>query len=164
MELLTPDPGLAIWTLISFLLLVFLLGKYAWKPILNAIHVREETIEYSLREAEKARIEIVNVHNNKRQILDQARKERDTIIREGRDIKDSMIGDAKNLAQKEADKIVSQAKAQIEADKQAALEDMKKQVALLSIDLTSKILEHELDTPLKHKEVIDRFLENANFN
>lgn len=164
MNLLVPDPGLFIWSLVSFLILLALLGKYAWKPIIHALRVREETIEYSLREAERARAEMVNIEKTQKQMLDQTRIERDEMIKEARKISVSIIEEARKAAKIEADKIMAATKLQMENQKQAAIEDLKSQVALLSVDIATRLLQRELQNPDQQKQLIQIYLNEATFN
>lgn len=164
MNLLVPDPGLFIWSLVSFLILLALLGKYAWKPIIHALRVREETIEYSLREAERARAEMVNIEKTQKQMLDQTRIERDEMIKEARKISVSIIEEARKAAKIEADKIMAATKLQMENQKQAAIEDLKSQVALLSVDIATRLLQRELQNPDQQKQLIQTYLNEATFN
>jgi F-type H+-transporting ATPase subunit b len=121
MELITPELGLVVWTTIAFLTLLVLLGKFAWKPITHALKVREETIEYSLREAESARQEVLNLEKSKKQMMDQARTDRDALLKEAKEIKNKMIEEARLGAKTEAEKIVNDARAQIIAEKAAVI-------------------------------------------
>lgn len=164
MNLLIPEPGLLIWSIISFLILLALLGKFAWKPIIHALKVREETIEYSLREAEKARMEIVNIEKTQKIMLDQAKVERDEMIKEAKKIRDSLIDEARQAAKTEAEKIMVSAKMQLEIQKQAAIEDLKSQVALLSVEIATRLLQHELENPDRQKQLIESYLNEATFN
>jgi F-type H+-transporting ATPase subunit b len=164
MELLTPDPGLLFWTFITFSLLVFVLGKFAWKPILHAIKVREESIEYSLKEADKARRDVQNLELTKRQMMDEARSGRDTLLKEAREIRNTIIEEARQAAKKEADKLVASARQQIESEKVAAVEDLKRQVAILSVDIASKLLGKELESSDKQRELINQYLNEVSFN
>jgi F-type H+-transporting ATPase subunit b len=164
MDLLTPEPGLLLWSLISFGLLVFLLGKFAWKPILQALKVREETIEFSLKEAEKARHELVNLEKTKKQLMEEARIDRDNLLKEARDLRNTIIEESRETAKKEAEKILIAARMQIEAEKSMAIDELKKQVALLSVEIAGKILHQELNTANKQQEVINHYLKEVNFN
>jgi F-type H+-transporting ATPase subunit b len=164
MELLTPDPGLLFWTFITFSLLVFILGKFAWKPILHAIKVREESIEYSLKEADKARRDVQNLELTKRQMMDEARSSRDALLKEAREIRHTIIEEARQAAKKEADKLVVSARQQIESEKTAAVEDLKRQVAILSVDIASKLLGKELESSEKQRELINQYLNEVSFN
>ena len=164
MGLLTPDPGLVFWSFITFVILVFLLKKYAWKPILHALKIREETIEYALGAAEKARTEVKNLEVTKAQMIEEAKKERDGLIKEARELKQNILKEAKSKAQTEADKIIESARLQILREKEEAILEFKQKVAELSVDIAGKILEQELKTTDKQKAVIDRYLQEVNFN
>ncbi len=164
MGLLTPDPGLVFWSLITFVMLVFILAKYAWKPILHALKIREETIEYALVAAEKARSEVKNLEVTKTQMIEEAKKERDSLIKEARELKQNILGEAKLKAQTEADKIIESARLQIVREKNEAILEFKRKVAELSVDIAGKLLEEELKSTDKQKEVIDRYLQEVNFN
>jgi len=164
MGLLTPDPGLVFWSLISFGILVFILKKFAWKPILHALKVREETIEYALGAAEKARTEVKNLELTKTQMIEQAKQERDGLIKEARELKQHILKEAKSKAQTEADKIIENARLQIQREKEEAILELKQKVAELSVDIAGKLLEQELQTTDKQKTVIDRYLQEVNFN
>ncbi|WP_439181975.1 F0F1 ATP synthase subunit B [Carboxylicivirga taeanensis] len=164
MGLLTPDPGLVFWSALTFGLLVFILKRYAWKPILHAVKSREETIEYALAAAEKARAEVEDLNVTKVQIMDEAKAQRDDLIKQARDIKKSMLDDAKLKAQSEADKIIAAARVQIEREKNEAILQLKEKVAEFSVDIASKLLEEELQTSDKQKAIIDKYLQEVNFN
>ena len=164
MDLITPELGLVIWMTFTFLALFFILKRYAWKPILHALQVREETIEYSLREAEQARQEVKNLEKTKKQYMDEAKTERDALLKEAKEIKTKMINEARSEAKSEADKIVKNAQEQIIAEKTAILDDLKKQVAVLSVDIATRILESELDKKGKQEEIINKYLSEASFN
>lgn len=164
MELITPELGLVLWTTFTFLVLLTLLAKFAWKPILHSLKVREETIEYSLREAENARQELVNLEKTKKKYMDEAKSERDTLIKEAKEIKDKMIEEARSGAKTEADKIVKAAQEQIAAEKSAVIEDLKNQVAILSVDIASQILENELKKTEDQQALINKYLSEVSFN
>jgi len=164
MGLLTPDPGLVFWSLITFGLLVFILKRFAWKPILHALKTREETIEYALAAAEKAKAEVEDLNLTKIQIMNDAKAERDGMIKEAREFKENILVDAKRRAQEEADKIIVSARLQIEREKNEAIQELKEKVAEFSVDIAGKLLEEELETSDKQKAIIDRYLQEVNFN
>jgi F-type H+-transporting ATPase subunit b len=164
MNLLAPDPGLVFWSGLTFVLLLVILRKYAWHPILHAIKVREETIEYALDAAEKAKKDVRNLEVTKKQMIEDAKTERDKLIKEARELKVNIIEDAKGNAQKEADKIVHAARQQIEKEKQDAILELRQRVAALSVDIAGKLLEQELKTTDKQKALIDKYLEEVSFN
>jgi F-type H+-transporting ATPase subunit b len=121
--------GLFFWQTIIFILLIFLLKKYAWKPILDAVNEREEGIKNALLSAEKAKEEMASLQSDNEETLKKARAERDSLLKEAREIKQQLIDDAKNEAQSEAKKIISQAQETIQNEKKAAISDLKNQVA-----------------------------------
>ncbi len=164
MGLLSPDPGLVFWTTITFVFLLIVLKKYAWKPILHALKVREETIEFSLTAAKKAKAEVEDLSLEKERILSEAREERDVVLKEAREIRKTILDDAKSKAHEEADKIIELARLQIEREKDSAILEMKKQVAELSVDIATKLLEQELESGDKQKAIIDKYLQEVNFN
>ena len=125
MELVTPEIGLIFWTTIVFLILLIVLKKYAWKPILSAVDERNKSIEDALRAADKAKNEILALNTDNERILIQAKKERDTLLKEGREIKDNIIAEAKVKAKVEADKILTTAKEQINNEKMKAITELK---------------------------------------
>jgi F-type H+-transporting ATPase subunit b len=136
--------GLFFWQTIIFILLIFLLKKYAWKPILDAVNEREEGIKNALLSAEKAKEEMASLQSDNEETLKKARVERDSLLKEAREIKQQLIDDAKNEAQSEAKKIISQAQETIKNEKKAAISDLKNQVATLSIDIAEKVLKEKL--------------------
>ena len=136
--------GLFFWQTIIFILLIFLLKKYAWKPILDAVNEREEGIKNALLSAEKAKEEMASLQSDNEATLKKARAERDSLLKEAREIKQQLIDDAKNEAQSEAKKIISQAQETIQNEKKAAISDLKNQVANLSIDIAEKVLKEKL--------------------
>ena len=136
--------GLFFWQTIIFILLIFLLKKYAWKPILDAVNEREEGIKNALLSAEKAKEEMASLQSDNEETLKKARAERDSLLKEAREIKQQLIDDAKIEAQSEAKKIISQAQETIQNEKKAAISDLKNQVATLSIDIAEKVLKEKL--------------------
>ena len=164
MELVTPEIGLIFWTTIVFLLLLIVLKKYAWKPILAAVDERNKSIEDALKAADKAKEEMLALNTDNERILIQARKERDALLKEGREIKDNIIAEAKDKAKLEADKILITAKEQINNEKMKAITELKNQVASMSIDIAEKILKSELSDKNKQKELIKESLKSNELN
>ena len=156
--------GLFFWQSLVFILLIFVLKKYAWKPILNAVNEREQSIEDALKEAEKARLEMQSLQQSNEAILKEAREERERILKEARDMKNKMITEAKDAAATEADKAIVSAKAAIEAEKTAAIAELKNQAASLSIDVAEKILGQELSAENKQTAMIGKIIEDVKFN
>lgn len=163
-SLTTPGIGLVFWTTVVFILLVVLLSKYAWKPILGAIKTREEGIEKALASAQSALNDMRELKENNEKILAQAREERDNMLKEARETKDAIIAEAKNKATKESERIVSAARDQINNEKNAAITELKNQVASLSIEIAEKILKSELSSDDKQKALVNNFMKDVNMN
>lgn len=162
--LVKPDIGIIFWTTITFLILLFLLRKFAWKPILGAVKSREESIETALASAEKAREEMQKLKSDNEKILAEARAERDIILREAREVRDKVVTDAKAEATKQAEQIITSANEQIENKKMAALTDLKNQVAEMSIEIAEMILRKELGNKEKQSEIVQEHLKNFKLN
>jgi len=154
MDLLTPSFGLLIWTVIAFLIVFFILKKFAWKPILNSLKTREEGIADALATAEKVRAEMAQLKNENEALLAKAREERAHLLREARDTKDKIINEAKDQAKLEANKIITDAQAAIEQQKMAALTDVKNQVGNMVIEISEKILRRELSGKAEQENFI----------
>lgn len=153
--------GLFFWQIILFVLLLLLLRKFAWNPILTALNDREEGIQNALDEADKARQEMLDLKSSNEKILKEARAERDGLLKDAREIKDKMIAEAKDDANAQANKIIEQAKISIEHEKQAAITDLKNQVAELSIGIAEKVIKKELSNKDKQIELIEKMLDEA---
>jgi F-type H+-transporting ATPase subunit b len=164
MDLVTPDIGLIFWTTLSFLILLFILGKFAWKPILNSVNDRETSILKALKEAENARKEMKNLTADNERILKDARIEREAMIKEARDIKVKMISDAKEEAKTTADAIISQAQEAIENEKKSAMADLKSQMASLSIEIAEKVVKEELSNKDKQLKLVEEMLNDSTLN
>ena len=158
------DPGLIIWTTIIFTLLLIVLKKFAWKPILNSVDERNKSIEEALKAADKAKEEMASLNADNERILQEARVERDTLLKEAREIKKSIINEAKEQANTEAEKILTSTKEQISNEKMKALTELKNQVAELSIEMTEKVLKLELSDAVKQKEFISKSLKENELN
>jgi F-type H+-transporting ATPase subunit b len=158
MQLVTPSIGLMFWTLVIFVLLLILLKKFAWKPILKAVDDRNNSIKEALSSAEKAKLEMEQLSADNDKILNEARIQRDTIIKEARDIKNKTIADAKNKASIEAEKIISSAKEQIKNEKMKAMMELKNEVADISIQMAEKIIKTKLKDAKSQKKLIEEDL------
>lgn len=156
--------GLFIWQVIIFVLLLFLLKKFAWKPILNAVNDREEGIKNALDSAEKAKLEMQNLQADNEKLLQEARAEREAMIKEAREIKNKMIADAKEEAKSEGDKMVANAQAAIESEKKSAIAELKQQVASLSLEIAEKVVKHELSDKDKQLSLVNEMLGDAKLN
>ena len=144
MDLLTPSFGLIIWTLLAFLIVFFILKKYAWPSIVKGLKDREQSIADALSTAERVKAEMAQMKSEHEALLAQAREERAQILKEARETKEKIINDSKEAAKTEASKIVSEAMAAIEAQKMAAITDVKNQVGKMVIEVSEKILRREL--------------------
>ncbi len=153
--------GLFFWQTLLFILLLFLLKKFAWKPILDALNSREEGIKNALEEADKARQEMLDLKSNNEKILKEARAERDNLLKDARAIKEKMISDAKEEAKSQSNKLIEQAKATIENEKLAAITELRNQVAELSIGIAEKIMKEELSDKDKQVKLIEKMLQEA---
>lgn len=164
MELVTPEIGLVFWTTISFLILFFLLAKFAWKPIMGAIGERERSIEDALFKAEAAKEEMARLTNENEALLKQTRAERDLILKEAKQVKDQIIGEAKTAAQAEGHKIIEKAKVEINNQKAIAMADVKNQIATLSVDIAEKILRRQFEDKQKQNELVADLLKEVKLN
>lgn len=153
MELIKPALGLVFWTVIVFLLLLVLLKKFAWTPILTAVKSREESINNALNSAEKAKEEMASLQSSNEQLLKDAYEQRDELLRTAKTAHDAIVAEAKNNAQVAADKIIAKAQAEIIAQKNAAVSEIKTQVASLSIEIAEKLLKQELSLESKQKDL-----------
>lgn len=156
--------GLFFWQLILFLALLFLLRKYAWKPILTSVINREESIKEGLEAAEKAKDQMRQLKEDNKALLAEARFEREQIIKDAREAKDKMISEAKEKAQEEGAKIIESAKEAIRSERMAAVKELKSQVASLSVEIAEKIIKSEISTDAKQEELISSALANAKLN
>ena len=164
MELITPGLGLIFWMTLAFLFLVFILGKFAWKPILQMLKERETSIHEALNAASKAREEMKNLQFSNEQLLQEAKNERDAILNEARKIKEKLIEDARMKANEEALRIVEVAKESINNEKMAAMMELKIQIAENSLTLAKFILKRELSDPKRQEEYVQELLKEVKFN
>jgi len=163
MNIVAPE-SLIFWTTIIFFILLFLLRKFAWKPILGAVRGRETSINDALAAAEEAKLEMSNLKADNEKLLQEARAEREAMIKEARQIRASMITDAKEEAKTEADKMITNALSAIESEKKAAIAELKNQVATLSVEIAEKVVKHELSSKDKQLALVDEMLNDAKLN
>lgn len=156
--------GLFFWQMIIFVGLILLLKKFAWKPILDAVNEREEGIKQALLSAKNAKQEMQNLKSDNEKLIAEARLERDAMMKEAREIKDKMINDAKTEAQAQGLKMIEQAKAAIQSEKNAAMADLKNQVSSLSIEIAEKVLKSELSDKASQTKLVDQLLGDAKLN
>jgi len=163
MELLTPNWGLVFWMLITFSLLMLVLRRFAWRPILGAIKQREHKIEEALHLAERTRAEMAQLQFDNKVLFEEAKVERDAILKEARAIKESIIDEARLRASQEAERIIVSARESIHFEKMAALTELKNELAKMSVSIAEKVLVQELSDPAKHKALIEREMMNIHF-
>ena len=156
--------GLFIWQTVIFVGLILLLKKFAWKPILDAVNEREEGIKNALLSAKNAKEEMQNLKSDNEKLIAEARVERDAMMKEAREIKDKMINDAKTEAQVQGLKMIEQAKAAIQSEKNAAMADLKNQVSSLSIEIAEKVLKSELSDKASQTKLVEKMLGDAKLN
>ncbi|MBB6237177.1 F-type H+-transporting ATPase subunit b [Pedobacter sp. AK013] len=164
MELVTPSIGLVFWTFVAFLLLLLLLRKFAWNPIMGAIHDREQSIDEALNKAELAKQEMARLTSQNQDLMQQARAERDEILKEAKTLKDSILNEAKKQAQVEGAKLIEKAKIEIENQKKAALAEVKDQVSSLSLEIAERVLRTQLDDKAKQETLVANLLKDVELN
>ena len=164
MDLVTPDIGLIFWTTVSFAILYFILAKFAWKPILGAVNEREKSIKDALSAAEIAKEEMASLKADNEKILNEAKLQRETLLKEAREIRSRIIADAESEATAKANKLIESAKIAIENEKSAAMKELNNTVVDLSLNIAEKLLSKELDNNEKQQENIQEILENTKLN
>lgn len=164
MQLLTPDLGLIVWTLLAFLVVFFILKKFAWPAIIKGLQERETNIANSIATAEKVKLEMAQLKNENEAIMAQAREERAVILREAKEIKDKIINDAREEAKVHAAKIIADAHASITNQKMAAITDIKNQVGNLVIEISEKVLRRELQNRADQETFIRQMADDAKLN
>ncbi|MCL6258481.1 F0F1 ATP synthase subunit B [Aquiflexum sp. TKW24L] len=164
MGLITPGLGLIFWSALGFLIVLFLLTKYAWKPILAALDEREKSIDHALKSAEIARNEMSNLKAENEKIIQEAKIERDNMLHKASEAAKQMIDEAKEKAQLEGAKMIESAKAAINTEKLAALEEVKVQVGILSMEVAEKILRANLSTDAAQQKLMDDLLKDIKLN
>ena len=164
MEFLTPGTGLLFWQVIVFLGLVLLLAKFAWKPILSSLKEREESIQTALDQAERAKIEMASLKSDNEKLLKETREERDKILRDARAASNRLQEEAQASAKKTADKIIEDAKSVINTEKQAALRDVKAQVAQFSLEIAEKLIKKNLADDKSQKELTETLIKDLKLN
>ncbi|MCH7398519.1 F0F1 ATP synthase subunit B [Belliella sp. DSM 107340] len=164
MDLILPSSGLIIWQLIGFLALLFILMKFAWKPILETLEERESSIDNALKAAEQAKAEMANLKSENEKLLQEARIERDNILKTANEASVKMIEDAKQAAISEGAKMIENAKAVIENEKKAALTEVKNHVAQLTLEVTGKLLRKNLSSQAAQQELVEGMVKDINLN
>jgi len=161
MDLVTPQIGLVFWTTLCFAILLFILGKYAWKPILAAVAERENSIESALSRAEAVKEEMARLTSENEALLKQARAERDAILSEATKVKNQIISEAKDAAHKEGARQIEQARVEINNQKAIAMADVKNQVAALSLEIAEKVLRKQFEDSKKQDELVRDLLKDV---
>ena len=164
MELVKPDFGLVFWMTVSFLIVVFLMRKFAWGPILSSLKERETSIEEALNAARKAKEEVAGMKAENERILMEARNERDKILKEARETKDMIVNEARAKAQTEGDRLINIARETIQNEKMAAITELKNQVATLSIEIAEKVIRQQLSNDEKQKALVQDLLKDVKMN
>lgn len=164
MDLVMPNPGTIFWMLIIFGIVLFILKKFAWKPILNALKEREESIASALNSAEEAKKEVAGLKADNEKIIAEARREKDAILKEAKELKEKIVSEAKEKAGQEAQKTIDQARQQIEAEKTAAINDIKKQVAELSVKIAEKVINKQLAGKGEQEKMVDGLIDDIKLN
>jgi F-type H+-transporting ATPase subunit b len=164
MDLLTPELGLFFWTLIAFLCVLFILGKFAWKPILNSLGEREKGIAESISAAERVKGEMSQLKAENEKLLAQAREERAAILKEAKEMKDKIVNDAKDQAKAEANKIIIDAQAQITQQKNAAMTEVKNEIGTMAVGLAEKILRKQLATAEDQNSFVNMLADDIKMN
>jgi F-type H+-transporting ATPase subunit b len=164
MELLSVSAGTVFWATVSFIIVLVILKKFAWRPILDGLRSREESIENALNEAKKAREEMASLRSSNEQMQKEARAERDQILKEARETKDQIVAEAKETASEVAEKLVENAKLEIENQKKAALVEIKNQVGTLSIEIAEKLVRETLSNDEKQQSLVNSLLKDVKLN
>jgi F-type H+-transporting ATPase subunit b len=164
MELVKPALGLVVWMLVTFGVLVFVLGKYAWKPILGMLKEREQSIEDSLSQAEKARAEIAQMTAKNEEILNQAKEERNKILHEAREAAEKVRTDILNKAQHEAEQKIQMAFNEIEVQKKAAIAEVRNSVGLMALDIATNVLRKELKGQKEQVDYVNTLAKEVNLD
>lgn len=160
----TAPESLVFWTTMIFIVFFILLRKFAWKPILGAVKGREDSINIALASAEQARNEMQNLQADNQRILQEARMERDALLKDAREMREKMIADSKADAQTEGARMIEQAKAAIQAEKNAAMAELKSQVSTLSLEIAEKLLKDELSNKDAQMKLVEKMLGDAKLN
>ncbi|SIT88180.1 F0F1 ATP synthase subunit B [Pontibacter indicus] len=164
MELVTPGIGLIFWQTLTFIVVLFLLSKFAWKPIMGALREREVSIESALAAAEKAKLEMQGLKAENEKLLAEARMERDRILKEASDAANMLVETAKQKANEEGGRMIAQARESIENEKRAAITEVKNMAAALSVDIAERILRKELSNPQAQHELAKDYINEVTLN
>ena len=164
MELVSPDIGTIFWMLLMFIIVLVILKKFAWKPILNALEKREKSIEDALLSADRARAEMEKLKADNELVMAEARKERDMMLKETKQLSENILNEAKGKAGDEAKRIIESAREQIINEKSAAISEIRNQVAELSVDIAEKILREKLKSDKEQHDLLEKLLNDIKLN
>ncbi|AYN02216.1 F0F1 ATP synthase subunit B [Chryseobacterium sp. 3008163] len=164
MGIIEPGIGLLFWMTLTFAILLFILAKFAWKPIVNAVNDREASIVDALNQAKLAKKEMEDLKSDNERIIREAKIERDSILKEAREIKDRIVGEAKDVAKAEGDKIIESAKQTIQSEKNAAMSEIRTQIGVLSVNIAESILQKNLEKSEAQDELVQNYLNKSNLN
>jgi F-type H+-transporting ATPase subunit b len=162
--LLSPSVGTMVWASLAFIIVLILLKRLAWGPILSGLKEREESISRSLGEAEKARQEIAGLKSDNEKLLQEARNERDAILREAREMKDQIVAEARDQAKNDAEKLIAAAREAVNNEKLAAMAELKIHVASLSLDIAERVVRQSLSNDQNQKELVEKLLQETKLN
>lgn len=161
---LIPELGTIIWMSIIFLIIAFILGKFAWKPLLKALADREKSVDSALKAAEEAKILLKNLEQEKEKIREESQRERERLIAEGNSLREKLIEDAREKAHVEAEKVIADARLLIERERKASFEETKKLVGELSMEIAAKIIKTDLSDAKRHQELISKLINDIELN
>jgi len=164
MQLVTPGIGLLFWMLVSFSLVLFVLSKYAWKPIMKGIHQREDTIEKALESANEAKKEMLKLKAGNEQLLREAKDERDALMRDARKVRETILEQARIAANEESARILENARENIQFEKMAAINELKNQIASISIEIAEKVIGKELENKDQQQKLTEKLLKDVKIN
>jgi len=164
MDLVTPGIGLIFWSTLFFLILLLILGKFAWPAIRSAVSQRNESIRNSLEAAERAREEMKKLEASNEKILEKARNDRDEIMKEARTMKEQILADARENAEEESERLINKARESIDAEKQMALKEIKEQIAQFSVEIAENVLREKLSDDDEQQELVNRMVDDLDLN
>lgn len=164
MGIIEPGIGLLFWMTLTFVILLVLLSKFAWKPIVNAVNEREASIVDALNQAQLAKKEMQDLKSDNERIIREAKIERDAILKEAREIKERIVGEAKDVAKAEGERMIESAKQTIQSEKNAAMSDIRTQIGALSVNIAESILQKNLENTEAQNELVQNYLNKSNLN
>jgi F-type H+-transporting ATPase subunit b len=162
--LITPDPGLAIWAILIFSILLFLLSKFAFRPIVNSLKERQDSIETALNAANKAKEEMAQLQSKNEDLLREAKEERNKMLLEAKDIANKTMDDARERAKVEYAKLTDNARKDFEAERVSALMQMKNEAGKLAVDIAEKLVKKELSDKKAQEDLVSSLINEAKFN